>query len=80
MSEEKDLLLEEWLGVLAELWTAAGKALEADRLQVPEFAGGGTAGSAGAGVFGDSYRRNSRRRRVAVSARGSLWPPRPGLG
>jgi len=34
MAEADDLLLEEWLGVLAELWTAAGKALEADRLQV----------------------------------------------
>ena len=34
MAEADDLLLEEWLGVLAELWTAAGKPLEADRLQV----------------------------------------------
>jgi hypothetical protein len=34
MSEEYDLALEEWLGVLADLWTAAGKPLEADRLQV----------------------------------------------
>ena len=34
MAEAEELLLEEWLGVLAELWTAAGKALEADRLQV----------------------------------------------
>jgi len=34
MSEEYDLALEEWLGVLAELWTAAWKPLEADRLQV----------------------------------------------
>jgi len=30
MSEEYDLALEEWLGVLAELWMAAGKPLEAD--------------------------------------------------
>ena len=34
MAEAEDLLLEEWLGVLAELWTAAGKPLEADRLEV----------------------------------------------
>ena len=34
MAEADDLLLVEWLGVLAELWTAAGKPLEADRLQV----------------------------------------------
>ena len=34
MAEAADLLLEEWLGVLAELWTAAGKPLEADRLKV----------------------------------------------
>ncbi len=34
MAEADDLLLEEWLGVLAELWTAAGKPLEADRLKV----------------------------------------------
>ena len=34
MAETDDLLLEDWLGVLAELWIAAGKALEADRLQV----------------------------------------------
>ncbi len=34
MAEADDLLLEEWSGVLAELWTAAGKPLEADRLQV----------------------------------------------
>ena len=33
-TEEYDLALEEWLRVLAELWTAAGKALEADRLKV----------------------------------------------
>jgi hypothetical protein len=29
-----ELLLEEWLEVLADLWIAAGKPLEADRLQV----------------------------------------------
>ncbi len=34
MAEADDLLLEEWLGVLAQLWTAAGKPLEADRLEV----------------------------------------------
>jgi len=34
MSEGYDQMLEEWLEVLAELWTAAGKSLEADRLQV----------------------------------------------
>jgi len=28
MAEADDLLLEEWLGVLVELWTAAGKPLE----------------------------------------------------
>jgi hypothetical protein len=34
VDEADNLLLEEWLGVLAELWIAAGKPLEADRLQV----------------------------------------------
>ncbi|MFA5874609.1 MAG: hypothetical protein WC832_11655 [Anaerolineales bacterium] len=34
MAEADHLLLEEWLGVLAELWTAVGKPLKADRLQV----------------------------------------------
>jgi putative transposase len=34
MAEDHDLLLEEWLGVLVELWTALGKPLEADRLEV----------------------------------------------
>ena len=34
MTEEYDLALGEWLGVPAELWTAAGKSLEAERLQV----------------------------------------------
>ena len=34
MSAEYDLALKEWLGVLEELWTAAGKPLEADRLEV----------------------------------------------
>jgi hypothetical protein len=34
VSEGYDLALEEWLGVLAELWTAAGKPLETDRLEV----------------------------------------------
>ena len=34
MSTEYDLALEEWLGVLAELWTVAGKPLEVDRLEV----------------------------------------------
>jgi len=34
MVEADDLLLEEWLGVLVELWTAAGKPLEADRLEM----------------------------------------------
>ena len=34
MAEADDLLLVEWLWVLAVLWTAAGKPLEADRLQM----------------------------------------------
>ena len=34
MSEGYDLALEEWLGVLAELWKAAGKPVEADRLEI----------------------------------------------
>jgi hypothetical protein len=34
MAEAEHLLMEEWLGVLAELWTAVGKPLEPDRLQV----------------------------------------------
>jgi hypothetical protein len=34
MAKAEELLLGEWLGVLAEMWTATGKPLEADRLQV----------------------------------------------
>jgi hypothetical protein len=34
MSEGYDLALEERMGVLTGLWTAAGKPLEADRLEV----------------------------------------------
>jgi hypothetical protein len=34
MSEGYELVLEEWLWVIAELWTAAGKPLEANRLKV----------------------------------------------
>ena len=34
MSAEFDLAVEEWLGVLAELWTAVGKLLEMDRLEI----------------------------------------------
>jgi hypothetical protein len=34
MSEWYDQPLEEWLGVLAELWKAAGKPVEADRLEI----------------------------------------------
>jgi len=34
MAEGYDLALEEWLGVLEELWSAVGKPIEPDRLQV----------------------------------------------
>jgi hypothetical protein len=34
MTEEDDLLLEEWYGVLLELWTATGKPQDPDRLEV----------------------------------------------
>jgi len=34
MSEWYDKALEEWLGVLAELWKAAGRPVEADRLEI----------------------------------------------
>lgn len=34
MAEGYDLALEEWLGVLEELWSAVGKPIEPERLQV----------------------------------------------